>query len=139
MLIESKDKYMRLIETSPMGLLEIDLLRKKVNYVNPKLLEIIGYSREELEDETIFYKVVHPEDLQEITQSRKDQDLEFRIITKEGKIKWLSGRRIFQLNGNGEFIGLRLWLQDITEKKTLEQLKKELVDRASHELKTPLI
>ncbi len=138
-LEESEEKYRELVENSSMALLEIDLIKKKVSYVNPKLLEIIGYNREELKDETIFFKVVHLDDIHEIIRLRGDQDLDFRIITKKGKIKWLSGRRLFQLNNNGEVKGLRLWLQDITEKERLQQLKKEFLDRTSHELKTPLI
>lgn len=36
----------------------------KISYVNPKLLEIVGYTKEELKDDSFFYKLIHPEDLE---------------------------------------------------------------------------
>lgn len=139
LLRESEKKYRDLIETSSMGLLEINLIDRKVAYINPRLIEIIGYTIEELNNETIFYKIIHPEDLQGLLKSHEDQSVEFRLITKGGKIKWLSGNRIYNYNEKGELTNLRLWLQEITKKKELEKLKSNLITRFSHEFKTPLI
>ena len=138
-LKESEIKYRDLIETSSMGLLEIDLINKKVEYINPKLLKIIGYKRIELNNASILYKTIYPEDIKEILESRVEKKIEFRVITKNGKIKWLSGDRLHHYNENGEITTLRLWLMDITEKKELEEIKNNLLTRFSHEFKTPLI
>ncbi len=138
-LIESEAKHRGLLETAVMGLIEIDLLLNNISYVNPKLLEIVGYSREELKDDSIFYKILHPEDLEELLKSHGDRDVEFRIYSKEGKLKWLSGTRKYTISENGELINIRLWLQDITESKEIEEIKSSLLTRFSHEFKTPLI
>jgi len=138
-LIESEAKHRGLLETAVMGLIEIDLLLNKISYVNPKLLEIVGYTREELKDNGIFYKLIHPEDLEEVLKSHGDRDVEFRIYSKEGKLKWLSGTRKYTISENGELINIRLWLQDITESKEIEEIKSSLLTRFSHEFKTPLI
>jgi PAS domain S-box-containing protein len=97
-LIESEAKHRGLLETAVMGLIEIDLLLNNISYVNPKLLEIVGYSREELKDDSIFYKILHPEDLEELLKSHGDRDVEFRIYSKEGKLKWLSGTRKYTIS-----------------------------------------
>ncbi len=151
-LKESEQKYRELIETSSMGLLEIDMVNKKVSLINPKLIEILGYSKDELSNPNIFYTIVHPEDVKELIRSRETKIIEFRIIDKNGNIKWLYGNRLFYYNLNGDLTSLRLWLADITEKKKADEIinneimklkeldiiKTEFVYRASHELKTPL-
>jgi len=72
-------------------------------------------------------------------KKREDKYVEFRIFTKDGKLKWLSGTRNNRFNKEGKIISTRLWLQDITEIKEIEEIKSNLVTRFSHEFKTPLI
>lgn len=136
---ESEEKYRNLIETSSMGLMEIDIKKGGVVYINPRLLGLIGYTHEEMIDENIAYNVIYPVKIDDIKKSYKDKDIEFRIITKEGKKVWLSGRTLHHYNAKGELTHLRLWLQDITERKELEEIKSNLLTRISHEFKTPLI
>jgi len=138
-LKESEEKYRILIETAVMGLVEFDVIRNKVSYINPKLLDILGYKKKELLDEKIFMEIVHPEDLENLIISREEKNVEFRIVTKDGKIKWLSGTRNNLFNKEGKLISARLWLQDSTESKEVEEIKSNLLTRFSHEFKTPLI
>jgi PAS domain S-box-containing protein len=135
----SEEKYRNLVETSSMGLLEIDFSTKMIAYVNPKLLEIMGYKYEELIQEKAFQNLIYHEDLNKMDFTNIDQKLEFRVVTKDGKIKWLSGDRIHFYDEDGNLIYIRLWLQDITEKKEIEEIKTNLLVRFSHEFKTPLI
>jgi len=138
-LRESEQKYKNLIETSAIGLMEIDLIKGGLLYINSRLLEIIGYSQDELKEENFLYRVVYPKDLSKVKKLIDHRDLEFRIITKEGKIKWLSGRILPKYNNDGKIISLRIWLQDITERKEIQEIKSNLLTRFSHEFKTPLI
>jgi len=138
-LRESEQKYRNLVETSSMGLLELDIRKGMVVYINPRLLEIVGYTQDELISNGMFYKAIYPDDYKKITKSDEDKDIEFRIINMEGKIKWLSGRTLHHYNEQGKLVYLRLWLQDITERKELEEIKSNLLTRISHEFKTPLI
>ncbi len=127
------------VESSSKGFLELDLKENKLVYINPVLLKIMGYTRKAIENEPLFPRVIYPKDILNLTKERDDTNLEFRIITRDGKIKWLSGSRMQQYNKNGELISLRFWLDEITEQKNLEKLKSDFVRRTSHELKTPLI
>ncbi|MFX1311365.1 MAG: PAS domain S-box protein [Promethearchaeota archaeon] len=138
-LEESEQKYRDLIETSSMGLLEIDFVKGGVIYINPKLLDLIGYSREELNDENIFYKVIYPENIKNIREIDEEQDIEFRLLNKEGKTIWLSGIIRNQFDDRNNLLKSRLWVQDITEKKEMAEIKSNLLTRFSHEFKTPLI
>ncbi len=117
----SEEKYRNLIETSTMGFLEINLESGQVEYINPKFLEIIGYERQELENETFFYKILYPEDFRALTKSHDNRKTEFRIMSKDKEIKWLSGTRTFQYDSIGQPKKLELWVQEITENKIMEQ------------------
>lgn len=138
-LQKSKNKYRNMIETSAMGLLEINLLTKKVEYINPKILEIVGYENDPLIYESLFQKIIFPEGYKGLLKLKEEKDLVFRIIAKDGKTKWLSGKQFHIYNKKGDLWKLRLWLQDITERKELEEIKSSLLIRFSHEFKTPLI
>ena len=138
-LKDSEKKYRNLIETSSMGLLEIDFMKKGAVYINPKLLNIIGYSKEELNDENIFYKVIYPKNIKKVRKTNEDQTIEFKILNKEGKTVWLSGTLRNQIDDQGNLLKARLWVQDITEKKEMAEIKSNLLTRFSHEFKTPLI
>ncbi|MFX1277559.1 MAG: ATP-binding protein, partial [Promethearchaeota archaeon] len=138
-LIESEEKYRNLVETSSMCLLEIDVKNGGIVYINPRLLEIIGYTQEEIINRGLFYKAIFSEDYNKLIRSNDEKKLQFRIRNKDGQIKWLSGRILHHTNEKGELLFLRVWLQDITELKELQEIKTNLLTRISHEIKTPLI
>jgi PAS domain S-box-containing protein len=123
-LKESQEKYRDLLYTSTLGILDINLVSREIEYFNPILLELIGYSKEELIVYDQFFGIIHPEDIQKLLKSRDDGVIEFRIITKDGKRKWIECNRIYQYDKKGEVIKLRLWMQDISERKKGESLKR---------------
>jgi len=116
-LRESEKKHRNLIDTSVMGILEIDVINRELSYVNPKYLEILGHDREDLVDSSLITKVIHPEDLEKIRELSEFTNLEFRVYTKNGQLKWVSGTRINQYDDEGKLKGFRLWIQDITTQK----------------------
>jgi PAS domain S-box-containing protein len=97
-IIENEEKFRTLSDQSLMGM--AILQDNKVKYLNKALLTMIGYSREEIMKQgvKIFTKIVHPDHYQFVmNQVTKKQtgDIDVvnhypvRIITKNGKIKWL--------------------------------------------------
>ncbi|MFX0027993.1 MAG: PAS domain S-box protein [Candidatus Hermodarchaeota archaeon] len=125
-LKRSEEQYRDLLETSSVGVLELNVINGKMTYVNPKLLQIIGYNKEELTEEIFMNKLIHPKDLPKILRTNGESELEFRIYDKQNRLKWLSGKKIPKFNENNERIGIRIWLDDITEKKMYEELIYEL-------------
>ena len=125
-LKKSKEKYRDLLETSSIGVMEIDVINNQITYINPKLLEIIGYKKEELNSVSLRDEIIHPKDLQKLMESNEERELEFRIFDKNGKLKWVSGKRIPHFDDYENLVSTRLWLDDITEKKMYEELIYEL-------------
>lgn len=123
---ETEEKYRDLLETSTVGILEIDVVNKNLSYINPKLLEIIGYKNIEKVNQDLIDKIIHPDDIEKIFRSTDEKDLEFRIFSKDKKIKWLQGKRTNQYDDKGNLISFRMWLEDVTEKKMYEKLIYEL-------------
>ena len=125
-LKENEKIYRQLFDTSTVGIMEMDLKDNKVSNINPKLLNILGYSREDLKDEDLRLKIIHPEDLHKLILPTQEEVLEFRIFNKDGKLKWLAGTRKNHFDDNGKISSLTLWLEDVTEKKMYEELIHEL-------------
>ncbi|MFX1402442.1 MAG: PAS domain S-box protein [Promethearchaeota archaeon] len=123
---QTEEKYRDLLETSTVGILEIDLITRNLSYVNPKLLEITGYEDIETVNRDLLDKIIHPNDLEKLFKSTEEKDLEFRIYAKDKKIKWLQGKRTNQFDDKGNLISFRMWLEDVTEKKMYEKLIYEL-------------
>ncbi len=122
----NEKKFRDILETSSVGVVEFDVVNNRIKYINPKLMEIIGYTENELIDEQFYNKIIHPKDLRKILESAKESELEFRIFDKYGKLKWLSGKKIPHYDDNKQFISMRIWVEDITEKKIYENLIYEL-------------
>ena len=123
---DSEGKYKDLLETSTIGILEIELENSSVSYINPKLLEFIGYQDVDYVNKKLMDEIIHPDDLLKLLNSEEGKDIEFRIVTNKGKIKWLQGKRLNQYDDKDNLISFRLWLEDVTEKKIYEELIYEL-------------
>ena len=126
MIKDSEEKYKDLLETSTIGILEIELENNSVSYINPKLLEFIGYQDVDFVNKKLMDEIIHPRDLLKLLNSEEGKDIEFRIVTNKGKIKWLQGKRLNQYDDKDNLISFRLWLEDVTDKKMYEELIYEL-------------
>ncbi|MFW6117696.1 MAG: PAS domain S-box protein [Thermoproteota archaeon] len=91
-----------------------------------KVEEIAGHPAEDfLRKEKTWYKVIHPDDLQFVLQKRQKllsnpghmADVEYRILHKNGDIKWV--RDISQTSQAGNM--LQGTIYDITERKRMEE------------------
>jgi len=122
---ESEKKYRDLLETSSVGIMEVDVQNEVISFVNLKLIEIMGYQEDEFLYENLN-KIIHPDDYMKLLKSNEGMDLEFQIFTKDGKLKWLHGKRSDQYDEDGTLTLFRLWVEDITEKKDYETLIYEL-------------
>lgn len=116
---------------------------------------VTGYDRAEVEGKFDLY---HPEELEKVRQdveqtvAGNNTEGEYRIITKDGTIKWIQIRRRVIWDANQErVIGFYGAGKDITSRKladeqtrlfSLEQERvsvlRNFIQDASHDLKTPL-
>lgn len=140
-------------------------------YMSPSCERITGYSREEfLKEPDLYSRIVHPEDrervlkhLQEDQLHRELCELEFCILRRDGRERWIAHACRPVVDDKGRMLGRRTSNRDITDRKQaeqelqeyrnelerrvrertteLEQRNKELEDFtfiASHDLQEPL-
>lgn len=108
--------------------------QKRIIYTSPSCLTITGYAPEEfMQNPLVLLDIVHPEDrghlighlesvhVAEGTAAPDVNELQFRIIAKNGEIRWLSHvcRPIF--GRDGAYRGRRVSNRDITERRQVEE------------------
>jgi len=103
-------------------------------YISPSCEPMTGYTREEfLADADLYLKIVDPADrprvaahMRENPSESDSHELEFRIIRRDGRQRWLGHvcRPVF--NDEGQPIGRRGSNRDITDRKAAEEALREL-------------
>ena len=158
-LKESEEKFRNITEQSFMGIIIVQ--NGQLKYLNKAMSKITGYSVEEMLNwsEKDMINLIYLEDL-DLVLKRLQSNVErtmalfsnnsFRVINRKGEIRWLEDyttKIIYQ----GEPANL-ISMVDITDKKEAEKLiieenrrllelhdlRKDLITRVSHELKTPM-
>lgn len=130
-------------------------------YCSPACQRITGYSAEEfLEDPGLVAKITHPDDREFIeahlssitTKTTVLNEFEFRIITRDGDIRWIAHAGQSVYGSDGAYLGRRASNRDITTRKIQEQelkiakeqaesanrAKSEFLANMSHEIRTPM-
>jgi two-component system, sensor histidine kinase and response regulator len=125
-----EERFRLLVETIEEVFWIHDLKNNKLLYISPKYETLYGRSLESLSRSPgSFLKVVHPDDRDKVKNSYKKinkgigLDLEYRIISEQGEIKFLWSRSVVitdKKNKPSLSIGTAL---DITERKNAQQEK----------------
>jgi PAS domain S-box-containing protein len=158
-LKESEQRYRELYEDAPNAYFTINP-DKSIKSCNQAAVELLGYSKEEFQNIKFFYLYYNsPEDLQktkrlfkQFLKGKNNQDVEIQMKHKNGNPIWVSLAVKPVRNQKGQVIESRTIVRNITERKRTEELiieenkklaelnkiKKNLIIRVSHELKTPL-
>jgi PAS domain S-box-containing protein len=100
----------------------------KIKYVSPSCERITGYSvREFMDDPALFHKIILPEDRgtwdghdHDVRNRQKASEIQFRIRTKGGEIRWIDHACLPVHDGQGEFLGIRASNRDISDRKKAE-------------------
>lgn len=100
-------------------------------YVSPSCERISGYSPEEfINDKKLFPRIVHDEDRDSALLRLKDTHVkegpphsaDFRLITKDGQVRWISHVCQSVYGQDGRWLGRRGSNRDITDRKKAEEL-----------------
>jgi len=109
-------------------------------YVSPSCERITGYRSDEFErDPRLLEKILHPDDRDMVTAHLCEDSLDggvvhplvFRISTRDGVERWLEHVCQPVYGSQGEYLGRRGSLRDITERRRAEEaLEAHAADRA---------
>ncbi len=98
-------------------------------YLSPSCERITGHAAAEfVRSSSLFLDIVHPDDtksmeaqLERVFLRQTETGFDFRIIHREGNVRWLSMAYQPILNSEGSFLGARGSIRDITERKQTEE------------------
>lgn len=99
-----------------------------------------------------YFSMIHPDDqammikvISEGGEFQKDYDVDHRIVTAQGKLKWVQAIGKYKMDVNGNIDFLQGTVQDITERKNREEELKirnqemdNFVYRVSHDIRAPI-
>ncbi|MCP4726611.1 MAG: PAS domain S-box protein [bacterium] len=98
----------------------------KMVYISPSCKRISGYSQNDfIKNPRLVENILHPDNNSLIiehfmTKNEQPESIDFRIITKNGKVKWINHVCQPVYNTAGDFIGHRASNRDITDRKEAE-------------------
>ncbi len=121
----SEEKYRAIVETANEGIWAVDADRR-TTYMNEKMAEMLGYSREEALGKS--WKDFVGEEARALSNENLEKrrrgeagSYEYKLIRKDGSALWtlVNARPRFDKAGN--FLGTISLLTDITERKRMEE------------------
>jgi len=99
-----------------------------IKYMSPFVERVTGYTKKDFEDDImLFLNIIHPEDREHfLSKHQIDENnnydfssepiiLEYRILTKDGNIKYISHSCAPIFDNDGNFFGRRATNRDITQ------------------------
>jgi diguanylate cyclase (GGDEF)-like protein/PAS domain S-box-containing protein len=142
-LTNSEERYRLVLESTNDAVWDIDIKTGRL-FLSEKWYELLGYQVEECKETVKFWrKLIHPEDVNKITQAFKMHlenknpfyRSEFRIKDANGDYKWIRARGKAQFDSEGKLYRVIGSHMDITELKDYES---ELQYVAYHDALTGL-
>jgi diguanylate cyclase (GGDEF)-like protein/PAS domain S-box-containing protein len=113
-----------------------------IHYMSPSCERISGYTPEQFQDDpTLIQRIIHRDDLPGWLSFISDESLDdeksldFRVNDAGAKLKWLSMVRHAIHGEEGEEMGIRVSMRDVTNRKSMER---QLEHRALHDSLTGL-
>ncbi len=117
-----------IMENVDAGLVTVDVTGKIASQWSNGWERIYGYSIEEFQNDPMLWKnAIHPDDLAiiEVSLNRlyagETISEEYRIIRKDGGIRWLTSRMTPTKNSDGDVVRVDGIIVDVTEKKNYEK------------------
>jgi PAS domain S-box-containing protein len=142
-LQEAEEKYRTLFGESN-DAIYITSREGKFLDINPALLELFGYSREEMIDKLDVREIyVYPSERdafqREIEKKGSVRDYEVKFKKKNGTEMDCILTSTLRRSADGDVLGYQGIIRDVTEQKRIERLRDDVQRMMRHDLKSPLI
>ena len=141
-ILRSENQLRLITDSLPILIAYVDI-HQRYRYINQTYQtwfgrprqEFLGLQIQEVVGETNYQKI-----LPYIKKALSGKEVTFEIepIYVGGNSRCLNSTYIPDFNSKGKVKGFFAMIEDITERKAIEQMKSEFVSVASHEMRTPL-
>ncbi len=129
-LIESEERYRRLIENAPDIIFRWDIPGRRYQYISPAVQQMVGYQPQELMNNLdIFPRLLHPRWRRQITRAWKELlrgkgsdflEQEYQVFARSGQTIWVRERSMLVRGAGGRALAVEGFITDITERKKVE-------------------
>ena len=133
-----EEKYRRVVENIPLGIYSaLPDANSTSTLLSDKIEAITGYTPSEMmENPGLFSTMVHPDDVEDlwakIAEHRRTKGplkVEYRIVTKSRAVRWIRDEAQPVLDEAGKIIRIDGFIEDITERKSIEEALKRSEER----------
>lgn len=139
----SEERFRTIAESMTDGVAITDLADCAL-YVNDRVVAMSGYSRDELIGHNLGKTILTAEGRDEVmrhtagrVQGSSDR-YQVEMIRKDGVRRWVEIGGAPYRGADGTVIGTVGVMTDVTERRSIEELRSQMVGVVSHELRTPL-
>lgn len=136
----SESRFRQLAEAIDAAFFVRSLEPPQLLYMSPAFERIWG--RPVPGDPRAFLETIHPDDRQAfvaaVERQREGYDLEYRIVRPDGSIRWIRSRTFPVADAVGRVERVAGLAEDVTAKKSVEQLREDLTYTIVHDLRSPL-
>jgi PAS domain S-box-containing protein len=139
-LQQSEERYVTLVEAAPVGIFRTDVLGNCI-YVNDHWCLMSGLTPKSALGSG-WRTGLHPDDRDAIAtewyesaQENRPFQLEYRFQRPDGKVTWVYGQSVSELNGEGQIVGYVGTVTDISDRKQAERMLQELNQKLENKVK----
>jgi two-component system phosphate regulon sensor histidine kinase PhoR len=157
-LKQSEQKFRNLYENTPFSILLINSLGMVVD-CNSTAEQLTGYDRNEIIGNKFYeLNIIHPESISLVSdlfkrfiKGERLHRVDIRIYNKDNKVIWVNLQAALIHIGHHTYVQAiftditaskeaeLLVIEEVNKLKELDKLRKNLISRVSHELKTPIV
>ncbi|KAA0549919.1 EAL domain-containing protein [Bacillus sp. BGMRC 2118] len=127
-LVQSRNQLQNIFENTNVSVWSYDLKKKKLCYVTSAFERITGYAKGQFEHEPdLWMSLIHSDDVDTVKKQQAELvngmtlNQEYRIIHRNGTIRWISDYIVPILDENGELERMDGVMIDITESRQKEE------------------
>jgi len=126
-LHEARERMELAANAANLGMWMWDIPRDEI-WITDKGRALFGFGASEKLDLESFKDVLHPEDRQRVLEAREntlrtgaDYEAEYRVMLRDGQMRWIAGRGQVEFDRDGQPVRLRGAAFDITKRKQAEE------------------